>query len=85
MISSSEGCSKLTFCALFDLKEKQIFELSSTPVIQAKVIDTSAEEEEQLSLLILLIDAEKRMNFIDLTFDRDTDKWTEPVQTTAFF
>ena len=35
--------------------------------------------------MILLIDAEKRMTFIDLTFDRDTDQWTEPQLTQAFF
>ena len=69
---------KLSFCTSFDLKERQIFEISTEQAIQTKVIDTSAEEEEQLSLMILLIDAEKRMTFIDLTFDRDTDEWTEP-------
>ena len=35
--------------------------------------------------MILLIDASRRMTFIDLTFDRDIDQWTDPSLTYAFF
>ena len=84
-ISWSDSDSLLQFCASSDLKEKQNFEISSEPITMTKVIDTSAEEEEQLSLLVLMIDAKSQMTLIDMTFDRDTDKWSEPVKTNAFF
>ena len=44
-----------------------------------KVLDTSAEEEESQSLLVLVHASEAQsVLFVSFTFDRDADQWTDP-------
>ena len=81
IIISENGTSSLIFASQKDLKENQTYKVKTTVTLWIRAIESNVEGEEEISIYVILFHPGHQTSILDLTYDRDSDQWSEPIET----